>query len=182
MKLIVFRAFRPGVLMPLLIAALSLYPAAAAAWQSLETEAGRSFYLEGEMIAGKAETEGAISITIGPPDDMRALTNGETLFYRKIILSYGDSYICGLEREVKISIDGALILEPGADDQWHIFRKGFLDRFFGQILSYESIRFKGDTDDLAAKLLAAKSEIRFERNDDNCGDDAVFVFKLANKK
>ena len=69
----------------------------------------------------------------------------------------------------------------GANDDWHIFRKGFLDRFFGQVLTYESMRFKGDTDDLAEKLLAAQSEIRFERNDDNCGDDAVFVFKIADE-
>ena len=181
MKVIVLRAYRPSAFAVLVLAAIILNPATARAWQSLETEGGTTFYLEGVMVAGKAETDGAISITIEPPEDMSALTDGETLFYRKIILNYGDSYICGLEREVKISIDGGLILEPGANDDWHIFRKGFLDRFFGQVLTYESMRFKGDTDDLAEKLLAAQSEIRFERNDDNCGDDAVFVFKIADE-
>ena len=107
MKVIVLRAYRPSAFAVLVLAAIILNPATARAWQSLETEGGTTFYLEGVMVAGKAETDGAISITIEPPEDMSALTDGETLFYRKIILNYGDSYICGLEREVKISIDGA---------------------------------------------------------------------------
>ena len=88
MKVIVLRAYRPSAFAVLVLAAIILYPATARAWQILETEVGTTFYLEGVMIAGKAETEGAISITIEPPEDMSALTDGETLFYRKIILNY----------------------------------------------------------------------------------------------
>ena len=90
MKVIVLRADRPGAMAAsnaiagafamLVLVAIILYPATARAWQSLETEAGTTFYLEGVMIAGKAETEGAISITIEPPEDMSALTDSETLF------------------------------------------------------------------------------------------------------
>ena len=56
MKVIVLRAYRPSAFAVLVLAAIILYPATARAWHSLETEGATTFYLEGVMIAGKAET------------------------------------------------------------------------------------------------------------------------------
>ncbi len=155
--------------------------APAEAWQAKTTEAGMAYELDGEMVAGEAETSGRIYLSIGPERVLPVLNEGQRYSYRKIILNYGDSYICGFERFVKFTIDGRLVREDDARDDWHILRKGFLDKFFGEVLSYESYQFNDRQTDLASKMLAAHSEIRVERKLDDCGDSAVFVFTIDSK-
>lgn len=151
----------------------------AMAWHSVAHNDGTAYQLTGQMVSGAAETSGDITLLVEPLVALPELTPGEKLSYRTIIFNYGDNYVCGLEREIKITIDGQLVREPGAPDEWHVFRKGFLTGFFGEILSYESFAEDGRDDDLASRLLAAKSRITLERKNDNCGDDGVFVFDIG---
>ena len=112
---------------------------------------------------------------------MPQLEAGPEIAYRNIIFNYGDSYICGPMREIKVSVDGALVRETDPTDakqyDWHIFLKGFLTTHYGEVLSFESFA-KPDGSDLASHLLTAKDKIIFERKLDNCGDDGVFVFEI----
>jgi len=106
---------------------------------------------------------------------------GAEIAYHNIILNYGDSYICGPRREIKVTVDGALLRETdpieGTLHDWHIFNKGFLTTHYGEVLSFESFSAP-DGSDLATRLLNAKETILFERKIDNCGDDGVFAFSI----
>lgn len=146
---------------------------AASAWEVVRQDGGRVHKIEGAMVSGNAETRATPFIIIEPRRHLP-----QNISFRNVIFGYGDSYVCGIEREIKIIIDGALVREPNAPDEWHVFRKGFLTTHFGEVLSYESFAHKDQTDDLAARLLAAKSAIIFERKLDNCGDDGVFRFDI----
>ena len=153
------------------------------AWQAVSHEDGTAYRLAGEKISGAAETGDSVYILIEPKQVLPQLEPGPEIAYHNIIFNYGDSYICGPRREVKILIDGGLIRETDPDDgsvhDWHIFYKGFLTTHYGEILSHESMS-KADGSDLATRLLNAKQEIVFERKIDNCGDEGVFAFPLKN--
>ena len=102
--------------------------------------------------------------------------------FRNIIFNYGDSYICGPVRQVKVSIDGQLVQEHDRRDgqiyDWHLFLKGFLTTHYGEVLTRESYTAANGSD-LASRMLGAKHTITLERKLDDCGDDGVFVFKLG---
>ena len=153
----------------------------AQAWQTFSHEHGTAYRLEGTKISGRAETGDEVYILIEPPRALPALVPGEKLSYRNVIFNYGDDYICGPRREIKIKIDDRLIQErepiDGSMHDWHIFYKGFLTTHYGEVLSLEVIT-QEDGSDLASRLLAAKKTISFERKLDNCADDGVFVFPL----
>ena len=108
------------------------------------------------MVSGDAETSGRPYILIEPRRVLPALDDGTGAYYRNVVFNYGDNYICGIEREIKIHIDGQLVTEPGAPDEVHVFRKGFLSAYFGEVLTYESFENNGAGQDLARRLLAAK--------------------------
>lgn len=152
------------------------------AWQAVSHEHGTAYWLEGEKISGRAETGDEVYILIEPPRALPALVPGEELSYRNVIFNYGDDYICGPRREIKIKIDGRLIQEreptDGSMHDWHIFYKGFLTTHYGEVLTLEVMR-ADDGSDLASRLLAAKKTVSFERKLDNCGDDGVFVFPVT---
>ncbi len=161
-------------------------PISVTAWEEVIHKGETAHKLEGKKISGRAETSGTPYILISARQDLPELTTGKKLSFQNIIFNYGDNYICGIKREVKIKIDGELVpeylgREPDAPDEWHVFRKGFLQHFFGEVLSYESF-FTPDRsaprDDLAYRLRHATSTIQFERKFDNCGDDGIFIFTL----
>jgi len=165
----------------LIILALAL-PTAALAWTAVPHEAGTASRIEGQKIAGAAETGDTVYILIEPKQVLPILEAGATeIAYQNIIFNYGDSYICGQAREIKITVDGALVRETDPIDgkkyDWHIFRKGFLTTHYGEVLSFESMS-EPDGSDLAGRLLSAKRKIVFERKIDNCGDDGVFEFAV----
>ena len=152
------------------------------AWQAVPHEEGVAQRIEGEKISGAAETGENVYIIIEPRQVLPQFEPGPEVAYRNIILNYGDSYICGPLREIKITVDGSLVRETdpieGTLHDWHIFNKGFLTTHYGEVLSFESIS-KADGSDLATRLLKAKNTILFERKIDNCGDDGVFAFKVV---
>lgn len=152
------------------------------AWQAVSHEHGTAYRLEGEKISGRAETGDEVYILIEPPRALPALVPGQELSYRNVIFNYGDDYICGPRREIKIKVDERLIQEreptDGSMHDWHIFYKGFLTTHYGEVLSLEVLS-REDGDDLASRLLAAQKTVSFERKLDNCADDGVFVFPLA---
>lgn len=156
------------------------YPAHA--WQAVSHEHGTAYRLEGEKISGMAETGDTVYILIEPEIVLPDLVPGQKLSYRNVIFNYGDSYICGPMREIKIKIDGRLVQErenfDGTLHDWHIFYKGFLSTHYGEVLSLE-IPLSRDGSDLAAQMLAAKRQVSFERKLDNCADDGVFVFPIT---
>ena len=150
------------------------------AWQPVAHENGTAYRIDGEKISGGAETGDEVYILIEPEILLPALSPGEANRYRNIIFNYGDDYICGPRREVKVTVDGQLIKEreAGVDYDWHVFYKGFLTTHYGEVLSLESMSAE-DGSDVASRLLAAKRNIRLERKLDNCADDGVFVFPLG---
>ena len=152
------------------------------AWQAVPHEEGAAQRIEGEKISGAAETGDNVYIIIEPRQVLPQFEPGPEIAYRNIILNYGDSYICGPLREIKITVDGELLRETdpikGSLHEWHIFNKGFLTTHYGEVLSFESV-VQADGSDLATRLLNAKETIVFERKIDNCGDDGVFAFKLS---
>lgn len=152
------------------------------AWQAVSHEEGIALRIEGEKISGGAEAGDNVYILIEPKQVLPQLDPGPEIAYRNIILNYGDSYICGPLREIKVTVDGELLRETdpieGTLHDWHIFNKGFLTTHYGEVLSFESIA-QADGSDLASQLLNAKKRIVFERKIDNCGDDGVFVFKIS---
>jgi hypothetical protein len=150
----------------------------AQAWQQVAHEDGQAIKIEGRMVSGDAETSGRPYILIEPRRVLPALDGGIGTYYRNVVFNYGDNYICGIEREIKIHIDGQLVTEPGAPDVVHVFRKGFLSAYFGEVLTYESFENNGAGQDLARRLLAAKREISFERIYDDCGDGGRFIFPV----
>lgn len=151
------------------------------AWQAVPHADGTAYRLDGAKISGAAETGDEVYILIEPPSDLPQFVPGQKLSYRNVIFNYGDDYICGPRREIKIKIDGRLIQEreptDGSMHDWHIFYKGFLTTHYGEVLSLEVVS-RADGSDLASQLLAAKEKISFERKLDNCGDDGVFVFEV----
>lgn len=157
----------------------------ALAWQAVPQEDGTAHRIEGRKISGAAETGDNVYILIEPKQVLPLLepsiSDAPEIAYRNIIFNYGDSYICGPMREIKVSIDGALVRETDPTDglkyDWHIFLKGFLTTHYGEVLSFESFA-KPDGSDLASRLLTAKDKIIFERKLDNCGDDGVFAFSI----
>lgn len=150
------------------------------AWQSVAHERGTAYRLDGAKISGQAETGAEVYILIEPEVALPALSIGEQQSYRNIIFNYGDSYICGPRREVKVTVDGQLLREREAGQlyDWHVFLKGFLTTHYGEVLSYESLSTPDDSD-IAARMLAAKQTITLERKWDNCGDDGVFQFRVS---
>ena len=152
------------------------------AWQVVSHEHGNAYRLDGAKISGAAETGDEVYILIEPPRALPALVPGQKLSYRNVIFNYGDDYICGPRREIKIKIDDRLIQErepiDGSMHDWHIFYKGFLTTHYGEVLTLE-VMTRDDGGDLASRLLAAKKTVSFERKLDNCGDDGVFVFPLG---
>ena len=161
---------------------LILFTFPAFAWQAVPHEAGTAHRIEGRKISGMAETGDNVYILIEPKQVLPKLEADAPEFaYRNIIFNYGDSYICGPMREVKVTVDGALVREtdPTDDKQydWHIFRKGFLTTHYGEVLSFESMTTP-DGNDVATRLLKAKRTITLERKLDNCGDDGVFEFEV----
>ena len=166
--------------MRLFIFLLLLTPAYA--WQAVPHVGGEAHRIEGRKISGAAETGDEVYILIESKQVLDMLEAGAPeIAYRNIIFNYGDSYICGPLREIKVTVDGALVRETdpteGTLHDWHIFRKGFLTTHYGEVLSFESMS-RSDGSDLASRLLTAKQTILFERKLDNCGDDGVFEFKL----
>jgi hypothetical protein len=164
-----------------LLLVLFTFPGAQA-WQAVSHEHGMAYRLDGAKISGQAETGAEVYILIEPPRALPALVPGQKLSYRNVIFNYGDDYICGPRREIKIKIDDRLIQEreptDGSLHEWHIFYKGFLTTHYGEVLTLEVLA-RDDGSDLAAQLLAAKKTVSFERKLDNCGDDGVFVFPLG---
>ena len=164
------------------LAIIFLLATPAFGWQAVPHKEGTAQRIDGEKISGAAETGDNVYILIEPKQVLPQLEPGPEIAYRNIILNYGDSYICGPLREVKVTVDGALVRETepfdGTLHDWHIFNKGFLTTHYGEVLSFESIA-QADGSDLATRLLNAKKTIVFERKIDNCGDDGVFVFKVA---
>ena len=160
---------------------LMMLMAPAHAWQPVAHKDGTAHRLDGQKISGKAETGPQIYILIEPEITLPELVPGQQLSYRNVIFNYGDDYICGPRREIKIKIDDRLIQEreptDGSMHDWHIFYKGFLTTHYGEVLSLESMS-QSDGSDLATRLLNAKKTIVFERKIDNCGDDGVFVFGI----
>ena len=158
-----------------------LFTLPAQAWQAVPHAEGTASRIDGEKISGGAETGDAVYILIEPRADLPALVPGQNLSYRNIIFNYGDSYICGPMREIKIKIDGRLVREreptTGALHDWHLFYKGFLSTHYGEVLTLESMSAP-DGSDLATQLLAAQKIVSFERKLDNCGDDGVFEFRI----
>ena len=160
---------------------LILLSVPAYAWQPVAHQHGTAYRLDGKKISGAAETGAQVYILIEPEillpslDDDDAVRQG----YRNIILNYGDDYICGPRREVKVTVDGRLIREreAGVDYDWHVFYKGFLTTHYGEVLSLESLS-AANSSDVAAQMLAAKQNVTLERKLDNCGDDGVFVFPV----
>ena len=173
--------FRCGMKIIHLFLIIFAFPAFA--WQVVQQEDGTAHRIEGRKISGAAETGDNVYILIEPKQVLPQLEVGPEIAYRNIIFNYGDSYICGPMREIKVSVDGALVRETDPMDakqyDWHIFLKGFLTTHYGEVLSFESFA-KADGSDLASHLLTAKDKIIFERKLDNCGDDGVFVFTLKN--
>ena len=163
------------------IGALTVLSSPALAWRQVAHEGGQAMKIEGNMVAGDAETSGRPYILIEPRRALPALDGSTDTHYRNIVFNYGDNYICGIEREIRIHIDGKLVTEPGAPDEVHVFRKGFLSAYFGEVLTYESFENKGAGLDLARRLLAAKREISFERIYDDCGDGGKFMFPVKTK-
>ena len=151
-------------------------------WHAVPHKEGKTQRIDGQKISGAAETGDNVYILIEPKQVLPQLEPGPEIAYSNIILNYGDSYICGPLREVKVTVDGALVRETepfdGTLHDWHIFNKGFLTTHYSEVLSFESIA-QADGSDLATRLLNAKKTIVFERKIDNCGDDGVFVFKVA---
>ena len=151
------------------------------AWQAVPHADGTAYRIEGKKISGAAETGDNVYILIEPKQVLPQLQPGTEIAYHNIILNYGDSYICGLRREIKVTVDGALLRETDPIDgqkyDWHIFNKGFLTTHYGEVLSFESFSAP-DGSDLATRLLNAKETILFERKIDNCGDDGVFAFPI----
>ena len=151
------------------------------AWQAVPHDDGTAYRLNGEKISGQAETGDEVYILIEPPRALPELVPGQRLSYRNVIFNYGDDYICGPMREIKIKVDDNLIKErepmDGSMHDWHIFYKGFLTTHYGEVLSLEVVQ-SADGSDLASRLLAATETISFERKLDNCADDGVFVFSL----
>ncbi|MGB1406709.1 MAG: hypothetical protein ACPHVW_08080 [Parvibaculales bacterium] len=162
-----------------LLALIFLLATPAFGWQAVPHEEGTAQRIDGEKISGAAETGDNVYILIEPKQVLPQLEPGPEIAYRNIILNYGDSYICGPLREIKITVDGALVRETdpieGTLHDWHIFNKGFLTTHYGEVLSFESMA-QADGSDLATRLLNAKKTIVFERKIDNCGDDGVFEF------
>lgn len=150
------------------------------AWQPVAHENGRAYRINGEKISGGAETGEEVYILIEPEILLPALSPGENNRYRNIIFDYGDDYICGPRREVKVTVDGQLIKEreAGIDYDWHVFYKGFLTTHYGEVLSLESLS-ADDGSDVASRLLAAKRKVTLERKLDNCDDDGVFEFSVS---
>lgn len=150
----------------------------ALAWQPVAHEDGTAYRLDGKKISGAAETGDNVYLLIEPQVDLPEFEPGDKQSYRNIIFNYGDSYICGPRREVKVTIDGRLIREreAGIDYDWHVFLKGFLTTHYGEVLTYESMN---TGDDVANHMLAAKGNVTLERKLDNCGDDGVFVFAIG---
>ena len=152
------------------------------AWQTLPYEGDEAYRIEGRKVSGAAETGENVYLLIEPKQVLPQLeADAPEIAYRNIIFNYGDSYICGPLREVKVTVDGALVREtdPTDDKQydWHIFRKGFLTTHYGEVLSFESMATP-DGSDVATRLLKAKGKILLERKLDNCGDDGVFAFEV----
>jgi hypothetical protein len=162
---------------------LALLCGPAFAWEPVPHEAGIAHRIEGAKNSGAAETGDSVYILIEPKRLLPQLDAGPQIAYRNIIFNYGDSYICGPQREIKVKVDGALLRDTdpldGQKYDWHIFNKGFLTTHYGEVLSFESFTAP-DGSDLASRLLAAKNTILFERKLDNCGDDGVFEFRVKN--
>ncbi len=152
------------------------------AWHTVPHAEGIAQRIDGKKISGAAETGDNVYILIEPKQVLPQAEPGPEVAYRNIIFNYGDSYICGLQREIRITIDDSLERETdqieGTLHDWHIFNKGFLTTHYGEVLSFESIA-QADGSDLATRFLKAKKTIVFERKIDNCGDDGVFAFKFA---
>lgn len=152
------------------------------AWQVVPHADGTAYRIDGAKISGAAETGDSVYILIEPRQVLPMLEPGPEIAYHNIIFNYGDSYICGPRREVKVTIDGELLRETDPDDgsvhDWHIFYKGFLTTHYGEVLSHESMT-KTDGSDLATRLLTAKKQIVFKRKIDNCNDEGVFVFGVT---
>ena len=91
----------------LLLLLLVTFPAHA--WQVVSHEHGTAYRLEGEKISGRAETGDEVYILIEPPRALPALVPGQELSYRNVIFNYGDDYICGPRREIKIKIDKSIL-------------------------------------------------------------------------
>ena len=164
------------------LALIFLLAMPAFAWQAVSHKEGTAQRIDGKKISGAAETGDNVYILIEPKQVLLQWEPGAEIAYRNIIFNYGDSYICGPLREIKVTVDGELLRETdpiqGTLHDWHIFNKGFLTTHYGEVLSFESIA-QADGSDLATRLLNAKKTIVFERKIDNCGDDGVFVFKIA---
>ena len=154
----------------------------AMAWTPVPHEDGMAHRIEGKKISGRAETGDTVYILIEPEIVLPDLVPGQKLAYRNVIFNYGDDYICGAMREIKIKIDGRLVQErenfDGTLHDWHIFYKGFLTTHYGEVLSLE-VMTSDDGSDLVSQLLAAKRQVSFERKLDNCADDGVFEFPVG---
>jgi len=159
-----------------------LFIGSVSAWQEVPYKDGQALRLEGRKISGEAETGAHVYLLIEPEIALPRFDATETpISYRNIIFNYGDSYICGPVRKVKVSIDGQVIQEKDRRDgqiyDWHLFLKGFLTTHYGEVLTHESY-IAANGLDLASRMLAAKHSISLERELDDCGDDGVFVFPL----
>lgn len=160
---------------------LLLFSSRAFSWQPLPHEAGTAYRIEGRKISGAAETGVQVYLLIEPQVTLPKLGDGPEIAFRNVIFNYGDTYICGWQREVKVTVDGELLRETEPTDgqiyDWYIFNKGFLTTHYGEVLTVESFTAE-DGSDLASRLLSSQSQILLERKLDNCGDDGVFEFLL----
>jgi hypothetical protein len=160
---------------------LFLFSTPAFSWQPMPHEAGIAHRIEGRKISGAAETGSQVYILIEPQVTLPKLDDGPTIAFRNVIFNYGDSYVCGWQREVKVTVDGELLRETEPTDgqtyDWHIFNKGFFTTHYGEVLTLESFA-TDDGNDLAGRLLSSQKQILLERKLDNCGDDGVFEFLL----
>ena len=162
---------------------LAIFISPAFAWVPVPHEAGTAYRIDGTKISGAAETGEHIYILVEPRQTLPLLDDGPEVAFHNVIFNYGDSYICGPQREVKVTVDGTLLRETDPLDEqkydWYIFNKGFFTTHYGEVLNVESFVAE-DGSDLASRLLSAQRQILFERKIDNCGDDGVFLFEVKN--
>jgi hypothetical protein len=164
-----------------IVCLLVLLTVPAFSWQRVTQEAGTAYRIEGRKISGEAETGAQVYLLIEPQQTLPKLDDGPVIRFHNVIFNYGDNYICGWQREIKVTVDGDLLRETESLDgqayDWHIFNKGFLTTHYGEVLTVESFTAE-DGSDLASRLLSAQSHILLERKLDNCGDDGVFEFRV----
>ncbi len=151
----------------------------AMAWKK-STHAGEAVWLlDGEVAQAEAETRGRPFLMVSDLKELSAFDDAAPMRFREITFGYGDTYICGLSRDLQISIDGTVQREPDTNFLWFGFRKVFYQTHFGEVLTRESFVDPAAPEaNLAARLLTVKDKIIVRREADDCGDSGVFVFRL----